>query len=148
GELKRLGIDFVLLAPPATAPSTQPDARPDTEQPATVEALATGTRASVAMDANSLLVPVGQTATGSLWAFDRGTAVVPPAAQIPPDAGGIWRLIVLLVQGLIVGFTLLLAIPTTRSADRVAELNARRPARRHGGEPPAVEPDDVPLPPS
>lgn len=144
GELKRLGIDFVMVAPPATALNEHTTgAVPDT-----TVADATRTRAGVALDANPLMVPVGQTATGSLWAFDRGTAVVPPAAQIPPDAGGIWRLIVLLVQGVIVGFTLLLAIPTTRSADRVAELNARRPQRRHGGEPPAVEPDDEPEPPS
>ena len=144
GELKRLGIDFVLLTPPATALNEkQAGTEPDT-----TAAAATRTRASVAMDADPLLVSVGQTTTGSLWAFDRGTAVVPPAAQIPPDAGGIWRLIVLLVQGVIVGFTLLLAIPTTRSADRVSELNARRPERRHGGEPPAIEPDDEPDPPS
>ncbi len=144
GELKRLGIDFVLLTPPATALNEkQAGTEPDT-----TAADATRTRASVAMDADPLLVSVGQTTTGSLWAFDRGTAVVPPAAQIPPDAGGIWRLIVLLVQGVIVGFTLLLAIPTTRSADRVSELNARRPERRHGGEPPAIEPDDEPDPPS
>lgn len=145
GELKRLGIDFVLLAPPAAALNEkQAGAEPDT-----AASEATRTRAGVAMDANPLLVSVGQTTTGSLWAFDRGTTVVPPAAQIPPDAGGIWRLIVLLVQGVIVGLTLLLAIPTTRSADRVSEVNARRPERRHGGgEPPAVEPDDEPDPPS
>ncbi|CAM5509179.1 glycosyltransferase [Leifsonia shinshuensis] len=143
GELKRLGIDFVLLSPSATALDEHVGAKPDT-----AAADATRTRAGVAMDANSLLVPVGQTATGSLWAFDRGTAAVPPAAQIPPDAGGMWRLIVLLVQGVIVGLTLLLAIPTTRSADRVSELNSRRPARKHGGEPPAVEPDDEPETPT
>ncbi|MEN2739370.1 glycosyltransferase [Microbacterium sp. X-17] len=143
GELKRLGIDFVLLTPSATALDEHVGAKPDT-----TAADATRARAAVAMDANALLAPVGQTTTGSLWAFDRGTTVEPPAALIPPDAGGMWRVIVLLVQGLIVGFTLLLAIPTTRSADRVSELNSRRPARKHGGEPPAIEPDDEPVPPS
>lgn len=144
GELKRLGIDFVLLAPPAAAVNEKQAG----VLPLSPAAEATSTRAGVALDGNPLLASVGRTPVGSLWAFDRGTSVVPPAAQVPPGAGGVWRLLVLLVQGIIVGLTLLLAIPTTRSADRVSELNARRPQRRHGGEPPAVEPDDEPDPPS
>ncbi|WP_374007720.1 glycosyltransferase [Leifsonia sp. LS-T14] len=129
-QLKRLGIDFVLLTPPAEALGST-----DT----TVED-ATRSRAEVAMDANPLLAPVGATGTGRLWAFDRGTTVVPPAAQIPVGAGGLWRVIVLVVQGLVIGATLLLAIPTTRSADRVSELAARRPRRTDDER--AVEPDD------
>ncbi|MGO4299220.1 glycosyltransferase [Leifsonia sp. RAF41] len=131
-ELKRLGVDFVLLTPSATALGSSDTSAAD----------ATRARAEVAMDANPLLAPVGSTGTGRLWAFDRATAVVPPAAQIPADAGGIWRVIVLVVQGLIVGVTLLLAIPTTRSADRVSELSARRPRRTADER--AVEPDDEP----
>jgi outer membrane biosynthesis protein TonB len=97
------------------------------------------------MDANPLLAPVGATGTGRLWAFDGATAVVPPAAQIPVGAGGVWRVIVLVVQGLIIGVTLLLAIPTTRSADRISDLSVRRPRRK--GDDRAVEPDDEPVRP-
>ncbi|MBW8872254.1 MAG: glycosyltransferase [Leifsonia sp.] len=131
-QLKRLGIDFVLLAPPATALGKQDASAAD----------ATRSRASIAMDANPLLAPVGATTNGRLWAFDRGTAVVPPAAQIPAGAGGLWRMLVLIVQGVVIGATLLMAIPTTRSADRVSDLSARRPHRRK--EDAAVEPDDEP----
>lgn len=132
-QLKRLGIDFVLLTPAETALPGQDDAA----------GVATRSRAAVAMDANPLLAPVGITSSGRLWAFDRGTSDLPAAAQIPADAGGIWRVLVLLVQGIVIGLTVLMAIPTTRSADRVSELSARRPDRRRRDEA-AVEPDDEP----
>ncbi|MDN4614442.1 glycosyltransferase [Leifsonia sp. F6_8S_P_1B] len=130
-ELKDLGIDFVLLAPPATGPASVAGIAPEEAKPAsTLAADEVGSRAAIALDANALLAPVGTTASGQLWAFDRGTAAVPEAARIPGDAGGIWRLLVLLVQGVVIGATLLMAIPTTRSADRVSELTGRRPDRR------------------
>ncbi|RDV45542.1 hypothetical protein DOE76_06850 [Leifsonia sp. ku-ls] len=132
-QLKKLGIDFVLLAPSETALG-EADAS---------AAEATRSRAAVAMDANPVLSSVGTTASGRLWAFDSGTSEVPAAARIPADAGGIWRLVVLLVQGIVIGVTLLIAIPTSRSADRVSELSARRPHRRKDDEL-AVEPDDEP----
>jgi hypothetical protein len=132
-ELKRLGIDFVLLTPPASTLD-----RSDTSA-----ADATRMRAAVAMDANPLLAQVGATSTGRLWAFDRGTGEIAAAAQIPAGAGGLWRVIVLVVQGIVIGITALLAIPTSRSADRVSELSARRPGRRRDEEA-AVEPDDEP----
>ncbi|MFJ8895818.1 glycosyltransferase family 2 protein [Leifsonia sp. NPDC102414] len=139
--MKRLGIDFVLLAPAAV----ELNQTSNTPRPVSEPAKVSGTRASTALDANPLLAPVGATVSGQLWAFDRGTSVEPKAAIVPADAGGIWRLIVLLVQGIVIGITLLMAIPTTRSADRVAELNARRPKRRHGGEDDGVvTPDDEP----
>jgi hypothetical protein len=132
-QLKKLGVDFVLLAPSETALG-EADAS---------AAEATRSRAAVAMDANPVLSSVGTTASGRLWAFDSGTSEVPAAARIPADAGGIWRLVVLLVQGIVIGVTLLIAIPTSRSADRVSELSARRPHRRKDDEL-AVEPDDEP----
>lgn len=136
-QLTELGIDFVLLSPSTAALGSTDTSAAD----------ATRTRAEVAMDANPLLAPVGATETGRLWAFDRATAGVPQAAKIPADAGGIWRVIVLVVQGVVIGVTLLLAIPTSRSADRVSELSARRPRRgkdRGAEEERAVEPDDEP----
>lgn len=148
-ELKKLGIDFVLLAPPAAAldetGATAASATAGAEAaPDSTAAAATRGRAGVALDANAMLSPIGDTPSGRLWAFDRGTTVVPVAAQIPAGAGGVWRLLVLLVQGLVIGVTLLMAIPTARSADRVAELHARRPHR--DSEPGPVEPDDAPDP--
>ncbi|MGN7799170.1 glycosyltransferase [Leifsonia sp. 22587] len=131
-QLKQLGIDFVLLTPSATALGSTDTSAAD----------ATRSRAEVAMDANPLLAPVGATGTGRLWAFDRATADVPPAARVPADAGDPWRVLVLVLQGLVIGVTLLMAIPTTRSADRVSELSARRPRGR--GDERAVEPDDAP----
>lgn len=132
-SLKRLGIDFVLLTPPASTLD-----RSDTSA-----ADATRMRAAVAMDANPLLAQVGATSSGRLWAFDRGTGEIAAAAQIPAGAGGLWRVIVLVVQGIVIGITALLAIPTSRSADRVSELSARRPGRRRDEEA-AVEPEDEP----
>ncbi len=139
--MKRLGIDFVLLAPAAVDLNQSTGGNAPVSEPAKVS----GVRASTALDANPLLAPVGATVSGQLWAFDRGTSAEPKAALVPADAGGIWRLVVLLVQGIVIGITLLMAIPTTRSADRVAELNSRRPKRRHGDEDDlVVTPDDEP----
>jgi len=134
-ELTDLGVDFVLLAPSARTLDGNDTGTAD----------ATQSRATVALDANPVLAGVGTTANGRLWAFARGTDAVPSAAAIPADAGGIWRILVLLVQGIVVGVTLLMSIPTTRSADRVAELNARR-AQGKGRDVVAVEPDDKPEP--
>ncbi|WP_041767130.1 glycosyltransferase family 2 protein [Leifsonia xyli] len=137
-QLRRLGIDFVLLTPSAAAiDQTAAD---------TATGQATQSRTAIALDANPVLASVGETAAGRLWAFDRGTSTVPAAALIPPNAGGIWRLLVLLAQGIAVGATLLMAIPTVRSADRVSELIARRSSgpgdEPDPEEPDAVEPDD------
>jgi GT2 family glycosyltransferase len=134
-QLSALGVDFVLLAPAATTLGGGDTAAAD----------ATTTRTTVALDANPVLASVGSTAAGRLWAFDPGTTEVPAAAQIPADAGGTWRLLVLLVQGIVIGATLLMSIPTTRSADRVAELTARRAlGGRHDRGAVVVEPDDQP----
>lgn len=136
GRMRALGVDFVLLAP-AQLGIDEPNPSPQAE--------VTATRASTALDANAILVPVGTTMSGQLWAFDSGTDAVAPAAKIPVDAGGLWRVLVLLLQGIVIGVTLLMSIPTVRSADRVAELNARRPdRRRRSTDDVAVTPDDEP----
>lgn len=142
-QLKALGVDFVLLAPAAQALGSVAGEAPDSTAAET-----TSGRAIVAFDANPLLAPVGDTPAGRLWAFDRGTAVVPPAARLPADAGGLLRVLVLVAQSVVIGVTLLLAIPIPHSADRVSELTGRRPKHGRGEEPrpdesDAVEPDDV-----
>ncbi len=87
-------------------------------------------------------MPVGPTATGALWTFERGTTDVPPAAQIPPDAGGVWRTIVLIVQAVVIGLILLLSIPTRRTYESLAAESIRRPkgTKKPGGAP-VTEPD-------
>ena len=131
-QLKSLGIDYVLLAPAAA--SLDADVTP--------AAKATTLRATVALDADAALVPVGPTATGALWTFERGTTDVPPAAQIPPDAGGVWRTIVLIVQAVVIGLILLLSIPTRRTYESLAAESIRRPkgTKKPGGAP-VTEPD-------
>jgi hypothetical protein len=130
-QLKSLGIDYVLLAPAASA----------LDDDVTSAAKATTLRATVALDADAALVPVGPTATGTLWSFERGTTDVPPAAQIPPDAGGTWRTIVLIVQAVVIGLILLLSIPTRRTYESLAAESIRRPKGTTKPGAPAAEPD-------
>lgn len=68
-------------------------------------------RASVALDANPSLEAVGQTAYGSLWRFSSpdtksSTALTPWGAQEP------LRWMILLIDLIVFGLTLLLAVPT------------------------------------
>ncbi len=116
-QLTSLGIEYVLLAP-ATSPLNAD---------VTSEAKATSLRAAIALDADAALVPVGRTATGTLWSFQRATSEVPPAAQVPPDAGGIWRTIILFVQAVVIGLVLLLSIPTRRTYQSLLAESVRRP---------------------
>jgi GT2 family glycosyltransferase len=88
--LDRLGIEFVVLTP------------------ATVEGDTVRDRAAEALDAQPALVPVGDTARGSLWrypAHESGTA----SAESPA-----FGVLALAAQGVVVGFTVLLALPTGR----------------------------------
>jgi GT2 family glycosyltransferase len=133
-ELTRYGINFVLLAPAATTLELSGDA------PVTAAATATGDRAETALDGNSLLDQVGTTDHGTLWNVTGTTTAVAPAAAIPANASGLVRPLVLVGQGLVIGLTLLLSIPTGR-AERgdlrratAADLAARR-ARAAGSGP-------------
>jgi hypothetical protein len=95
-ELDELQLAFVLL--PATA--------------TTEEGLATQQRAAESLDGNRLLTPIGNTAAGYLWAYEglgEGEAPSGPGATDTSLGLGI-----LIGQGVIVGLTVLLAIPTTR----------------------------------
>jgi hypothetical protein len=134
-QLRSLGIDYILLAPAATS----------IDASATSQAKATSLRATIALDADAALVPVGRTADGTLWSFQRGTTDVPPAAQIPPDAGGVWRTIILTVQAVVIGLILLLSIPARRTYESLVAEGMRRPrkATKPGGAG-AAEPADEP----
>jgi len=99
-DLEELGIAFVVLV--------EGDDGDEDEQ-------AVFTRTQESLDGNALLVPVGETTTGLLWRYDGGDAAPRTGAGNTESALGI---IVLVLQGLIVGMTLLLAIPNSRAQRR------------------------------
>ncbi|MCI2958038.1 glycosyltransferase family 2 protein [Agromyces atrinae] len=91
-------------------------------------------RATVALDGNASLVPVGETDFGMLWRFGEAGADV-PATQIPADAGG-WRgnLITILLI-VVFGATLLLSIPTGVGREYKAPVRERPVRLRPKREP-------------
>ena len=94
-ELNDLHIAFVVLTP-----STNEEAA-DTRQ-----------RIIEALDGNSILNPIGDTAQGYLWHYPDLRESEQPTGPNNTSTG--WGQIVLAGQGVILGLTLLLAIPTTR----------------------------------
>jgi GT2 family glycosyltransferase len=100
--LDELGIEFVVLTPAAGG---------DGER--------VRDRAAEALDAQSALEAIGDTGRGSLWRYP-DHAVTPPAAGPSPFAGP-----ALAVQAAVVGFALLLALPTGRRR-RLAGPGAHR----------------------
>ncbi|MCU1638852.1 MAG: glycosyltransferase family 2 protein [Microbacteriaceae bacterium] len=94
-DLDELAIGFVVLV----------EARGE-------EADAMFTRAREALDGNPLFVPVGETTSGLLWRYVQGDDS--PAPSGPGNTDTVYGAVILAVQGLIVGLTVLLAIPTTR----------------------------------
>jgi hypothetical protein len=91
--LARLGIEFVVLSP-ARLTVDEGDAHAIRE------------RAAEALDAQPALDAVGDTERGSLWRFPGHEPTVSPAVT---SAFGVP---ILVAQGVIVGFTVLLALPT------------------------------------
>ncbi len=83
------------------------------------------TRTQEALDGNALFVSVGETSDVLLWRY-AGTAegqTEPPA--LPGNTDSVYGVAVLTGQGLIVGLTILLAIPTSRSRPRHAPDGVR-----------------------
>lgn len=94
-ELNDLQVAFVVLTPATNADASE-----------------TRQRIIEALDGNSLLNPIGDTAQGYLWHYpDLREKEIPVGASNTETR---WGQIVLAGQGLIFGLTLLLAIPTTR----------------------------------
>lgn len=110
-KLSELGVQFVLLSPPAS------------DSAAAAIAL---DRASAALSEKSALVRIGDTDYGQLWRADRDN---PPAA-IPAGAAGTYGLVVLLVQVLVLGSTLLLALPTGVGREAPPKRVQRRPSTK------------------
>ncbi|MDQ1583148.1 MAG: hypothetical protein QOF36_1202 [Microbacteriaceae bacterium] len=119
-RLSELGIEYVLLAPPARLPGA--GVTPAAEQ--------MDNRAATALDGNAVLTPIGQTAVGQLWGVGSEKAPTPAAALVPADAGGLTRWFVIVGQVIVIGLVLLMAIPTGRTGEReTAPASARRPRR-------------------
>ncbi|QAV69963.1 glycosyltransferase family 2 protein [Salinibacterium sp. UTAS2018] len=94
-ELNDLQVAFVVLTPGSNADIAE-----------------TRQRIIEALDGNSLLNPIGDTAQGHLWHYpDLQEKEIPVGAS---NTESRWGQIVLAGQGLVFGLTLLLAIPTTR----------------------------------
>jgi hypothetical protein len=107
-EFSALRIGFVVVAPPEVRAGEG-----GVDQVPTSEATQMQMRVSSALDGISELTAVGNTAFGLLWRTD--LSVLPAstlASAVPASAGGVATILVLIVQGLVIGLTLLLAIPT------------------------------------
>lgn len=120
GELSRLGIGFVLLAPAVHDAGANPSR----------EAAATSTRASTALTGDAHLAAVAETGYGSLFSFDAGDEKsIPVAARIPSDAGGAMRPLSLVLLGVVFGIFLLLALPTGRVTEFTEPRRSRARSR-------------------
>ncbi|CAD5993443.1 glycosyltransferase family 2 protein [Agreia sp. COWG] len=100
-RLSELGVEFVLLANPAT---TQPPA-----------ALTTTTqRATAAFDANSSLTTVGKTFAGTLWQITGTPSLSSLPSPNPTNTGTATGALLLVAQGIVFLLMLLLALPAGR----------------------------------
>jgi hypothetical protein len=88
-------------------------------------------RAEEALDAVAELTPVGESGYGSLWRFEELTDQ--PA---PTHDRGALGIAVLVAQGIVLGFALLLAIPTGRRRRVVTTTEVPEdPATTFDGDP-------------
>jgi GT2 family glycosyltransferase len=130
-QLSKLGIRYVLVAPGAVDQNGQePSAAKTTDR-----------RTQTALDGNPLLTPIGQTPNGMLWSFASGQTHTPPAALVPPNAGGPLGTAIGVGQAIVIGLTLLLAIPTGRKRGRfdpIATPNRRRKRDRTSEDGPSA----------
>jgi len=94
-ELDSLQIAFIVLSPAIDE-----------------EASETRQRIIEALDGNSTLSPIGDTAQGYLWHYSGLTEAVVPVG--PSNTESQWGTTVLIGEAIVFGLTLLLAIPTTR----------------------------------
>ena len=125
-ELQRFGISFVLVTS-ADADVERGQAAQTTEQ-----------RATTSLNGNALFAQVGSSDSGLLWTVTKPVASVP----IPADAGGWLRLLVLIGQGIVILFALLLSIPTGRGE----RGSLRRPTAAELAAGAAAEAPDVAVP--
>jgi GT2 family glycosyltransferase len=96
-ELDRLQLSFVLV--PQSSPASE-----------STDAAATRQRLEDALDGNRILTPIGS--GGTLWHYEGLAAGTVPSG--PGPLGTTTGVVVLVVQGVVFLFALLLAVPTTR----------------------------------
>jgi len=127
-QLREWGIGSVLVTPLSAASTTKPSSS-EAEMRA---------RVSVALDANPQLEIVGFTDYGTLWRFanpdTQASQGLTPAGATQP-----WRWLILLIQGIVLLMTLLLAVPTGMPQ---RDIRPRRAIAGLATEPIAFEPRD------
>lgn len=123
--LAKFGIRFVVLQPAVTS----------------VDAAATALRTETALDGNAVLTPVGETEFGRLWQFrETGTAA---SIARPAHAGGVFRLVTLLITIVVIGSAVLLSLPIGAGREAVRQANRdaiRRAARANAKQKQKVKP--------
>lgn len=112
--LSDVGVQFILLAPPATG----------LDEPVAEAAASMADRAATSLDSNPVLAHVGPTDRGTLWRFEGDIA-----APAPMNPAPLISTLVLLGLAVVFGFALLLSIPTAASR-RAAEGRPRTIGRR------------------
>ena len=112
--LSDFGVQFILLAPPAT----------ELGEPVAPAAASMTNRAATSLDSNPVIAHVGPTDRGTLWRFEGEITAPAPLDPVP-----LISTLVLVGLVLVFGFALLLAIPTSASR-RAAEGRPRTIGRR------------------
>lgn len=137
-ELSALGVEYVLLRPSASDPASR----------------AVTIRAAGVLGSSSVFAAASHTPSGTLYRLaDPSPGVV---ARGPSNTGSPVGLVVLAIQGLVLGLTLLLALPTGRLAARLrpdamllaprADVQATRHAHGSLGRPLAPGPRPLAVP--
>ncbi|CAN5129274.1 hypothetical protein BH09ACT6_BH09ACT6_24680 [soil metagenome] len=100
-ELARLGIEFVVLAPPAG-------------EAASTDARAVVARATSSFDSNASLTSIGQTYAGQLWQITGTPGFSALPAPTPTNTGTPTGMLILIIQAIVFGLAVLLALPAGR----------------------------------
>ncbi len=101
--LDRMQIGYVLLAP----------------APATAQAAALHASAAATLGSDEAFTTVSTTSAGTLYRFAAAKADIGTLAVGPTPTIGTTGVVILIVQGVVIGLTLLLALPTGRLAVRM-----------------------------
>jgi pyruvate/2-oxoglutarate dehydrogenase complex dihydrolipoamide acyltransferase (E2) component len=104
-DLAKFGIRFIVLQPGGT----------------TVESADTAVRTETALDGNAALAAVGDTEFGRLWQFGQTDAAA--STPRPAHAGGVFRLVTLLIAIAVIGSAVLLSLPIGAGREAVREAN-------------------------
>lgn len=100
-QLTERGVEFIVLSPISSENKT-------------AEADAVRARFVTACDSNPALTPVGETAVGTLWQLSKSPGISSLPQASPTNTGTPLGFVILIIQGIIFGFLLLLALPAGR----------------------------------